>query len=273
MNSDVENLDQTGTKSEAVVEPAPATAPATTPEHAVAPETTPEYAAAIWPESESAAAAELEPAVEPTTEPTPSPAPRKRGLIIALIALVAVIIVGYVAYTALARSNAPESNHTPTASSTTSSQGSQMSHANMPKLADYDASVIADDGSQTTLTQIAGNRMLVMNFWATWCPYCIQEMPDFQEIYRDYGDRVSFAFIDCVDGRRETVEDGRTWLAKNNLSLPVYYDTTQDAVSKYGASALPTTVVVDAKGYVQVYAAGRIDPDKMRSLLDELLVA
>ena len=273
MNGDIENLDQAGIKSEAVVEPAPATASETTPEHAVAPAPTPEYAAAIWPESESAAAAELEPAVEPTTEPRPSPAPRKRGLIIALIALVAVIVVGYVAYTALAGSDTLESNFTPTASSTTSSRDSQTSHVDTPKLADYDASVMADDGSQTTLTQIADNRVFVMNFWATWCPYCIQEMPDFQEIYRDYGDRVSFAFIDCVDGKRETVEDGRTWLAKNNLSLPAYYDTTQDAASKFGASALPTTVVVDEKGLVQVYAAGRIDPDKMRSLLDELLVA
>lgn len=142
-----------------------------------------------------------------------------------------------------------------------------------PMLADYDVTVYTEFGDARTLTQIANGKPLVMNFWATWCPYCVQEMDDYQHIYDDYADRVSFAFIDCADGQRETVDDGARWLFDNEYTLPAFYDTTQQAQYAFGASALPTTVVVSAEGEILTVSAGAIDADLMRSALDSLLGA
>ena len=139
-------------------------------------------------------------------------------------------------------------------------------------LADYDATVYTETGTPFAISKIADGKPLVINFWATWCPYCIQEMPDYLDIYRDYGDRVSFAFVDCADGTRETVDKAAAWLTDNGFAdLPAYYDTKQEAQYMYGATSLPTTVVISSSGEVMTVSPGMIDPDLMRSALDSLL--
>ena len=140
------------------------------------------------------------------------------------------------------------------------------------KLADYDAIVYTADGQPKKMTEIAAGKPLVINFWATWCPYCVQEMPDFQGIYHDYGDKISFAFVDSTDGRRETKEVAQTWLAENGLDdLPAYYDTDLDATATFGASSLPATVIVSADGNILMAKPGRINDASMRSALDTLV--
>ena len=189
----------------------------------------------------------------------------KKGVIIAIVALVAVIAIGYLAYHALAGESAQ-----PQAVSSAERPSGLSEDAIL--LADYDSTVYDATGRPSTMTQIADGKPLVINFWATWCPYCIQEMPDFLEIYNDYRNRASFAFVDCVDGQRETVEDGSSWLEENGFEdLPAYYDTKQEAQMAYGASSLPTTVVASAEGEILTISPGAISPERMRSALDSLL--
>ena len=212
----------------------------------------------------------------------------KGGVIAALVALVVVIAVGMFAYGQLspaATADRPASADSSSANtgasagaraagsgeSATSSGEAAAPADDAVLLADYNPTVYTQGGTPVSFTDIADGRPLVVNFWATWCPYCIDEMPDYQEIYDEYGDHVAFAFVDAVDGQREKVEDGASWLAENGLSLPAYYDTKREAVTAYGASSLPTTVVADANGEILVISPGRIDPDLMRSALDSLL--
>jgi len=130
--------------------------------------------------------------------------------------------------------------------------------------------VLSALGDSTSLVKIADGKPLVINFWATWCPYCIQEMDDFQAIYDDYGDWVNFAFVDATDGVRETIEDARAWIEGHDYTLPFYFDTHYEAAGGFGVQAFPTTVVVAANGDILTISAGRIDPDLMRSALDSL---
>jgi len=222
----------------------------------------------------------------------------RRGVVFAVVAMVAVLVLGFVGYNALA--NARTESAGSTDASTTSlgdknadedsaeapakseDQGSTQDTAediaqsdtdsDVPMLADYDATVYTAGNEAVTLTQIADGKPLVMNFWATWCPYCIQEMPDYQQLYEEYGDRVSFAFIDAADGKRETVDAAESWLFEHDMyNLPAYYDLDMQASSTYGAWALPTTVVVSADGQILGVSSGRIDPGQMRSTLDSLV--
>ena len=139
-------------------------------------------------------------------------------------------------------------------------------------LADYDATVYTESGAPFAFSEIADGKPLVVNYWATWCPYCVKEMPDYLEIYRDYSGRVSFAFVDCADGKRETVDKAAAWLADNGFAeLPAYYDVESEAQYLYRVTSLPTTVVVSASGEVMTVSPGTIDPDTLRSALDSLL--
>lgn len=141
-------------------------------------------------------------------------------------------------------------------------------------LAEFDSEIIAGTGERTTLTEIAGGRPLVVNMWATWCPYCVEEMPGFAEVAGEYGDRVSFAFLDIADGARETVDGTKAWLAEHGLdSLPVYYDTPDTGfgvTASLQASSLPTTVIVGSDGEVKDRIVGMVDTVGLRQMLDVL---
>ena len=194
-----------------------------------------------------------------------SPDSNKRGVIIAIIALVAVLAIALLAYNLL---SGPASQGVDRAQSETTSASNK---AGALWLADFDATVYSDLGDATPLTKLSDGRPLVVNFWATWCPYCIDEMDGFQQIYDDYADRVSFAFVDATDGQRETIEDAKAWVEESAYTLPFYYDIQGEAVMNFGISAFPTTVVVAPDGGILTISTGRIDADKLRTGLDSLL--
>ena len=201
----------------------------------------------------------------------------KRGVLVAGIALVLVLAGGAAAYGLLAgRQGDAASSATQSASSATdsgaSARGSSASGATdgkgAPQLADYDATVYTPDGEEVKLSQIADGKPLVINFWATWCPYCVKEFPDYKTLLSEYGDSVSFAFVDAPGSRGETVEKAQEWLAQNGFEeFPAYYDNDLEASSNFGARSLPTTVVVAANGEIQGASAGAIDLQRMRTAL------
>ena len=195
-------------------------------------------------------------------EETPKKNPGKGGVIAAAGILVAVLLLAWVGYGVLSGQvgEQGDSNATGTAQEPDALQ-----------LALFDATICDDDNAPVTLTALVDGKPLVINFWATWCPYCLQEMDDFQAIYDDYKDKVNFAFVDVADGQRETVDMARAWMADNGHNLPVYYDTNLEAVSSFGLQGYPTTVVVSAQGEVLAISAGVIDPDRMREALDSLV--
>ena len=189
----------------------------------------------------------------------------KRGTLVAAALLVAVLVCGGLGYRMLAARVEPEPAPLEQTEATEDADEA-------PLLADHDATVYTVDGEAVTLTQIADGRPLVINFWATWCPYCVEELPDFQEIVADYSGRVSFAFVDVTDGSRETVELAAAFLEENGFSdLPAYYDTDLAASIEYGASSLPTTVVVNGDGEITAISAGMIDPILLRGALDQMV--
>lgn len=191
----------------------------------------------------------------------------KRGVVMALVALVAVLVAAAVGYQVLAGSASvgPAANNANAPSSAAAGDEDAL------WLADFDATVYSDLGDATPLTKLADGRPLVINFWATWCPYCIDEMDDFQAIYDDYSDRVAFAFVDATDGNRETIEDAKAWVESHSYTLPFYYDIQRQAVAAFGIGAFPTTVVVAPDGEILAISSGRIDDALMRSALDSLL--
>lgn len=196
-----------------------------------------------------------------TSDTASGTATSKRGVLFAAIALLVVLALAAVAYNVFAGGGAPQ-----TASHSASGQSSEY-----PQLVNYDSEVFLETGQAMRLTQIAEGKPLVVNFWATWCPYCIEELPDFQQVYHEYSDRVSFAFIDATDGTRETLDIAKAYIEQNGFDMPFYYDTAGNAMMEYGISGLPTTVLVDADGNIVSLIPGAIDASTLRQVLDTLL--
>ena len=188
----------------------------------------------------------------------------KRGVAISIIVLVIVLALAFFAYDSLARTARQEQLQQAQAAA-------QDSDSELAHLVDYNATVYTDTGEPLTLVEIAAGKPLVMNFWATWCPYCIKEMPDYETLHAEYGDRVSFAFVDVADGKRETVQGASEWMNDNGYDLPTFYDTTLEASYAFGATSLPTTVIVAANGDILDISVGAIDLALMRKALDSVL--
>lgn len=125
-----------------------------------------------------------------------------------------------------------------------------------------DFTVYDRDGKEVTLESKIG-KPIVINFWASWCSPCKSEMPDFQSVYEDLGGEVEFMMINLTDGMRETKDSAMEYVADNEYTFPVYYDTDQSASTTYQVTSIPTTYFIDAQGKMITYAQGAIEEEKL----------
>jgi peroxiredoxin len=132
-------------------------------------------------------------------------------------------------------------------------------------------SLPARDGSTVTLSQFKG-QVVMINFWASWCGPCRQEMPLLDSIYRKYN-KMGFTLIGVnVEPDRTAAE---AWLKQTPVTFPVLFDTKSTVSSLYSVPGMPTTVFIDRKGNVrtlhQGYKPGDENEylDQIRSLIRE----
>ncbi|MDI9541116.1 MAG: TlpA disulfide reductase family protein [Bacillota bacterium] len=131
-----------------------------------------------------------------------------------------------------------------------------------PDFTVYDAS-----GNEVHLSDFIG-KPIVLNFWASWCPPCQMEMPDFEQMYLELGDEIQFLMINMTDGFRETQKRAIDFINENEYSFPVLFDLKSNAASIYGVQNLPTTLFIDAEGNFVAYATGAIDKATLKRGID-----
>ncbi len=131
---------------------------------------------------------------------------------------------------------------------------------------DWTLRLVDNNGEVVDLADLKGTPIFV-NYWATWCPPCIAEMPSIQNLYDNYKDKAHFLFVNNED--RAIV---RSFMDKHNYELPIHA-IVGEVPDLFETSTLPTTIVISPRGRVVLYKTGaaRWDSNKMFKMMDELI--
>ncbi|MFW5754570.1 MAG: TlpA family protein disulfide reductase, partial [Marinilabiliaceae bacterium] len=122
------------------------------------------------------------------------------------------------------------------------------------------------NGEHVTLEKFQG-RPVFLNFWATWCPPCIAEMPSIQELYDDYKDEVAFVLVS-----NESQEVIDAFMERHDYTLPVY-SLAGSVPSVFETSTIPSTYFIAPSGRLLISKTGaaRWNSPKVRDMIDDLL--
>lgn len=133
-----------------------------------------------------------------------------------------------------------------------------------------DFTVYDRNGNKVKLSDFAG-KPVVLNFWASWCPPCRSEMPDFDKVYAEVKSDVVFMMVDLSDGKRETQASGQRFVNSKGFTMPVYFDNDGQAANAYGISSIPATFLIKPDGSIVDKYSGPIDEETLRNAINILL--
>lgn len=130
------------------------------------------------------------------------------------------------------------------------------------------------DGTIIKLSDYLGEKSVVLNFWATWCAPCKAEMPDLEEIYLEYGDRLVVLGVDIQEPLREITE---FLMEEIHVTYPILLDSEGLVTLGYNIFAQPTTFFIDEAGLIAPIdnlpgKFGAFTPGELRQRIDEFLV-
>ncbi len=135
------------------------------------------------------------------------------------------------------------------------------------KIVDFTLSDLA--GKKVKLSDFNG-KVVLLNFWATWCPPCRSEIPELEALYKLYKDKGFVILgVDLQEGQ-SAVKD---FVSKYNMSFPVLLDSTGRVGAEYGARSIPTTYLIDKDGNVTSGTLGArswVTPE-IKSLIEAML--
>ncbi len=122
---------------------------------------------------------------------------------------------------------------------------------------------------------------MFLNFWATWCPPCKEELPHIEELYQEYGknekDVIILGITNPTSNQypysqdQKTKEEIKQFVEENGLTYPTLFDETGEIFAQYGIQAFPTTFMINKEGEIYGYITGALTKENMRGIIQQTL--
>ena len=122
------------------------------------------------------------------------------------------------------------------------------------------------DGGSGTLAQYAGTP-LVVNFFASWCPPCVREMPEFQEVFERLDGQVAFLGL----SQDQSAQDALDLVVRTGVTYDVGWDLDLEVYKATGSIAMPTTAFVSPSGELIDTFAGALDTESLADRIETAL--
>ena len=124
------------------------------------------------------------------------------------------------------------------------------------------------DGATVTLSSLEGKKVLV-NFWASWCGPCLDEMPEIEEIHNEFGNDVEVLAVNMtVTGKN--IEAVENFVQEHGLTFPILLDESNKTNSTYEVLSLPTSYFIDTEGVIKHKYIGAMTKEYMIEQLNKL---
>lgn len=169
-----------------------------------------------------------------------------KKVILVLVLLVVLVAVAAVVYPMLTENYQPE---TPAVINGTAPDFTMTDYA----------------GNARTLSSFYTGKPLVVNFWATWCGYCVYELPDFEAAAKTYQD-VDFILVN----EGEDPAKALSFLNDRGITIPSYYDQTGSGDRAYQITGIPVTLFIDRHGDLYYHQVGMLTADRLNSLVEQV---
>lgn len=123
------------------------------------------------------------------------------------------------------------------------------------------------DGTEVTLANYKGE-VVVVNFWATWCPPCRAEMPGIQAVYDAYKNEGLVVLAVNAQEDQATIQ---AFVMETGFTFPILPDPYGQAIREYGVRSFPATFVIDREGRIDTIHQGQITPEELETIVRPLL--
>ena len=188
----------------------------------------------------------------------------EKSIVRLILILLVVLVAAGVLYSALSDRFAPK-----TITPVTPAAAETVNTEDLPDAVDF--TMEDAEGNAVQLSDFIGEKPVIVNFWASWCPPCKGELPDFEAAYQQYGDQIRFLMVDLTDGVQETKAAAQALIQNEGFTFPVYFDTMGQATAGYSLYSIPVTVAITADGKLLQSHTGALSAQALESLIASLL--
>ncbi len=131
-----------------------------------------------------------------------------------------------------------------------------------------DAAIVRiGSGEETSIAALSVDRPLYLNFWASWCPPCVGEMPYIDALYKKYEGQMNFACVSLDSSEA----DARAFFEQTRYSVPLYYGDEMAISKAYDIQAIPVSILIAPGGKIIETHVGGMDQDQLEAFLNKAL--
>lgn len=130
-----------------------------------------------------------------------------------------------------------------------------------------DFEAVSLSGEKVKLSDYRGKKVF-LNFWATWCPPCRDEMPDMQKLYETRDD-VEILAVNLT-GKENNIESVKNFVNEHNLTFPILTDENLALAHAFEVKAYPTSYLIDSNGKIQSVILGSMEYDLMNEKFENM---